>query len=288
MILVTGANGLYGRSVIESLLARMPASDLVVSTRDTAKAEDLARQGCGVRHGDFDQPETLRRAFAGADTALINGTNYGTASEVRARQQAAAIRAAEATGVTRIVVTTWQDLDNCPLEMASDFPGTEKLAVASAPACTILRLTYGMATALARDVKSALETGILNAPAGDARATPAAAADLAEATANVLVEEGQAGKTYELTGPEPITWDDLAALASTLAGKEIRYAPVSDDEFRAQVTAAGWPPAAIEMLIAYYGALRDGWASPPSPDMAELLHRPPASSLEAVRDALTP
>jgi NAD(P)H dehydrogenase (quinone) len=287
VILVTGANGLYGRSVIENLLARMPSRDLAVSVRDPAKAADLARQGCDVRHGDFDQPETLCDAFAGAETVLINGTNYGTASEVRAHQQAAAIRAAEAAGVSRIVITSWQDLDNCRLEMASDFPGTEKLAAASAPACTILRLTYGMATALARDVKSALSTGALSAPAGDARATPAAAADLAEATANVLAEEGHSGKTYELTGPETITWDDLASLASTLAGQEIRYCPVSDDEFRAQVAAAGWPPAAVEMLIAYYGALRDGWASTPSSDLAALLHRPPVGSLEAVRQALT-
>jgi NAD(P)H dehydrogenase (quinone) len=283
VILVTGANGRYGRSVIETLLARMPSEDLAVSVRDVAKAADLASQGCDVRHGDFDQPETLSDAFAGAETVLINGTNYGTASDVRARQQAAAIGAAEAAGVTRIVVTTWQDLDNCPLEMASDFPGTEKLAAVSAPAYTILRLTYGMATALARDVKSAVAAGILSAPAGDARATPAAAADLAQATANVLAEAGHAGRTYELTGPEPITWDDLASLASTLAGQEIRYCPVSDDEFRAQVTAAGWPPAAVEMLIAYYGALRDGWASTPSPDLGDLLYRAPASSLEAVR-----
>jgi uncharacterized protein YbjT (DUF2867 family) len=99
----------------------------------------------------------------------------------------------------------------------------------------------------------------------------------------VLAEAGHAGRTYELTGPEPITWDDLASLASTLAGQEIRYCPVSDDEFRAQVTAAGWPPAAVEMLIAYYGALRDGWASTPSPDLGDLLYRAPASSLEAVR-----
>ncbi|WEO92927.1 NAD(P)H-binding protein [Streptomyces sp. FXJ1.172] len=286
MIVVTGANGAFGGLVVEQLLARIPASDLAVSVRDTVGAARIACRGVDVRHGDFDRPETLPKAFAGADTVLINGTNYGAAPQVRARQQAAALQAAQAVGATRIVITSWQDLDNCPLETVSDFPETESLVAASGASWTVLRLTYGMSASLARDVQSALTVGTLAAPAGGARATPAAVGDLADATANVLSGIGHDGKTYELTGPDAITWDDLATLATTLAGKEIGYRPVPDEEFRDQVLATGFSAPVIDMLVAYYQAFRAGWASTPSPDLGHLLRRQPTASLDAVRQAV--
>ena len=298
MILVTGANGPFGRLITEHLLTRVPAGELAVGVRDPAAAQTLTHQGVRVRHGDFDRPGTLVDAFAGADTVFVNGTNYGAAPAVRTRQQAAAIRAAEAAGATRIVVTSWPDLENCALDLAtgssaterliaaSGSPDNERLGAASWPAYTILRLAFGLAPALARDVHTALAAGVLGAPAGDARATPAAISDLAEASANVLVEGGHEGRTYELTGPDAITWADLATLASALAGTDIRYESVPDAEFRHQSLAAGFPASAIDNLLALYAAFRSGWASRPSPDLAYLLHRPPIGSLDAVRQVL--
>jgi NAD(P)H dehydrogenase (quinone) len=286
MIVVTGGNGAFGRQVVEQLLARIPASGLVVSVREPAAAAALTARGIEVRRGDFNDPASLTDAFAGAETVLINATNYGTGPRVRAAQQAAAIRAAVTVGADRVVATTWQDLDNCPLELASDFPATERLITRAGPAWTILRLCYGMAASLARDVASAVATGNLAAPAGDARATPAAVTDLAEATANVLVEAGHDGHTYELTGPIAVSWTDLAALATTLGGRKIRYRRVTGDEFRDQVVALGFPPSLVGMLLQYYAAFRAGWAGSPSTDLSRLLGRPAVESLDAVRHAV--
>ena len=110
---------------------------------------------------------------------------------------------------------------------------------------TILRLTSDMAALVAREVRWAVAAGTLTAPARQARTTPAAITDLAEATANVLRESGHEGVTYELTGPDPVSWDDLAALASSISGKNVRYQPVDDREYREHVTALGIPEAAI-------------------------------------------
>jgi NAD(P)H dehydrogenase (quinone) len=285
MIVITGANGAFGRLVVEQLLTRMPAAELVVSVREPA-ASPFAAQGISVRHGDFDEPATLPAAFAGAHTVLINGTNYGAPSADRARQQAAALRAAHNAGATRIVVTTWADLDNCPLEFVRDFPETEKLAAAWGPGWTVLRMTYGMAASLARDVNTARQTGVLTAPAGIAHATPTSVRELADAAATVLVEPGHDARTYELTGPDAISWDDLAALASDVSGRSIAYRPVSDEEFGVQVRAAGWPPPAVDMLLDYYRAFRAGWANTPQTDLAAVLRRPATGSIEAVREAL--
>lgn len=280
MIVVTGANGAYGRQVVERLLTRVPAGRLAVSVRDPS----VPQQARHVRQGDFDRPETLSEAFAGAGTVLINGTNYGTSPEDRARQQAAAITAAVRAGAHRVVITSWTDIEHCPLTYFRDYPRTEQLLTAIAPSWTILRFTYGMAASLARDVNTAIRAGVLAAPAGAARATPAAVADLAEATAEVLLDDRHAGHTYELTGPDAIDWDDLAALAADQAGRPIAYQPVDDEQFGAQMRAAGWTPAMVEMLLAYYAAFRAGWAGTPTPDLAAILGRPPTSGRQAVRE----
>jgi NAD(P)H dehydrogenase (quinone) len=287
MIVITGGNGPFGRRVVNNLLSRMPAGEFVVSVRDPAAAADLRARGVTVRHGDFDHPESLPAAFAGADTVLVNGTNYGTPPDTRGRQHAAAIRAARQAGARHIVVTSFPDPERNALPMAADAAGTESVLAQSAVQWTVLRMVYGMDQALARDVRWAEAAGELVAPAADARTTAATLAELAEATATVLTSDQHTNRTYELTGPDTIGWDDLAALAATRTGKPIRYRPASDDEFRAFAVGLGFPnrPDAISGLLDFYRAFRSGWASTPTNDLAHLLARPPTPSLEAVRAA---
>ena len=68
MIVITGATDQLGRLVIQSLLERgaSPAS-LVAAVRQPARAADLAALGVQVRQADYEQPETLQTAFAGAE-----------------------------------------------------------------------------------------------------------------------------------------------------------------------------------------------------------------------------
>jgi NAD(P)H dehydrogenase (quinone) len=285
MIVITGGNGEFGRLVAGHLLDHLPAGKVTVTVREPRKAGPLKDRGADVRHADFDEPATLVRAFKDADTVLINGTNYGTAPARRAQQHAAAITAAAESGAGRLVITTWQDLDHCPMPEVSDYPATETRARAARTPVTIMRLTSDLAALVARDVRWAVAAGTLTAPAGQARITPAAVTDLAEATANVLREAGHEGVTYELTGPDPVSWDDLAALASSISGKNVRYQPVEDREYREHVTALGVPEAVVGMLLDYYAAVRSGWASSPASDLAQLLHRAPASTIEALRQA---
>ncbi|WP_427890469.1 NAD(P)H-binding protein [Kribbella sp. GL6] len=278
MILVTGANGAFGRRIVEYLLDR-PAK-LAVSVREPARAAALAAKGVDVRHGDFDVPETLAKAYEGAETILINATNYGSAVSGRiVAQLSPVLQAAKAAGAERLVITTWQDLDNCPLPYAQDFRTVEDLARNAFPTAIVLRMTYGMAASVARDVQWAEATGVLTAPAGAARVAPAATDDLAAAAANAVLTAAAAARTYDLTGPDAIDWNDLAGLAG------VDYRAIDDDQFRTQAEAAGFPPEAVGMLLDYYAAFRSGWAGAPTTDLADLLGRRPASSLDAVRQA---
>jgi NAD(P)H dehydrogenase (quinone) len=92
--------------------------------------------------------------------------------------------------------------------------------------------------------------------------------------------------TYELSGPDAIGWDDLAALAAELSGRDLRYRAVDDDEYRAYAIGLGFPEQAMDMLLAYYAAVRAGWAGTATGELARPLGRPPTASIDAVRQAL--
>ena len=71
MIVVTGATGQLGRLVMEELLDKLPASEVVAAVRNPAKASGWARSGVQVREADYSRPETLATAFAGAEKVLL-------------------------------------------------------------------------------------------------------------------------------------------------------------------------------------------------------------------------
>ena len=63
-------------------------------------------------------------------------------------------------------------------------------------------------------------------------------ADIAEVAATVLTTDGHAGRGYELTGPEAVTFDDVAGHLSDLVGRPIGFIPVPDDAAFAQLVGA--------------------------------------------------
>src|SRR5436305_15051061 len=103
MIVVTGASGHLGRLVIESLLKKMPAGEVVAAVRDPAKVKDLAARGVQVRLADYNRPETLPAALQGATRLLlISGSEVGR----RVAQHQAVIDAAKRAGVGLIAYTS--------------------------------------------------------------------------------------------------------------------------------------------------------------------------------------
>lgn len=283
MFLVTGAGGeLFGRPVLDRLRGLVPAADIIAGTRDPASAAGLAETGVSLRRFDFDDPDSMTAAFRDVTAVLINGTNYGTPAQRRGPQHVAAIRAAVAAGVPRIVYTSWPDPERYPLPMMADFAASEALLRSLSADATILRTTYGLAQTVGRDVTTAVAAGVLAAPAGRARTAPAHIDDLAEAAAQVLLDDRHRGRCYTLTAANGIDWDDLATLASTIAGKPIEYRSIEDEQFLTTVAAQGVPADSAQILLEVHRAFRGGWTGTPTEDLARILGRVPRPALDAV------
>jgi NAD(P)H dehydrogenase (quinone) len=277
MLLVTGANGKLGRSIVEELLRRAPEGDFAVSVRDTSAAADLAERGVEVRQGDYDDPGTLRTAFRGVDRLLL----MPTAEPNREAQLKVAVEAAVEAGVTHIVYPGAHAADRFDSPLLGMHKRIEDLIKESGAAWTFLRNAI-YADVIASDVQAAVQFGELAVPAGSAVVAPVLRRDLAIATVAVLTGEGHEGKVYELTGSDVVGWAELAGLASKKAGKPIGYRAIDDQEAEARLRGAGLPDEHVGALLSFYAAYRAGWCGTPSADFELLTGRKATPSLQAI------
>ena len=232
MIIVTGATGPLGRGVVEHLLQRVPADQVGASVRDPAKAADLAARGVRVRRGDFAEPESLAAAFADAAQVLV--VSVDQLGDAARRLHRAAITAARAAGARRVLYTSHMGARaDSPFAPASDHAAAEAVLAEGDAPFTALRHGFYAESAL-HLIGHGIEAGEIRAPK-DGPVSWTARADLAEADAVLLAEEGRLdGVTPPLTAPEAFTMADLAAIASELAGREIRRVVVPDDDLLAK------------------------------------------------------
>lgn len=107
-LLVSGASGQLGRLVLFELLdaRRVQPNQIIATTRTPELLSDFARRGVIVRKADFDQPDPLPKAFAGARRMLIISTTPELEGTSRAKKQIAAIKAGVDAGVEQIIYTS--------------------------------------------------------------------------------------------------------------------------------------------------------------------------------------
>ena len=189
MIIVTGATGHLGHAIVEKLVGRVPANRVGASVRDPDKAADLRALGVRVRGGNFEDPESLRHAFEGATQVLIVSSNARGSGGNPLVQHRSAIEVARAVGAGRIVYTSHMAASRSSVfPPAHDHAATEDMLHQSGLAWTALRHGFYAASGIML-MGDALETGVLEAPA-DGKVAWTAHADLAEAAAIILADEG--------------------------------------------------------------------------------------------------
>jgi NAD(P)H dehydrogenase (quinone) len=282
MIVVTGANGQLGQLVIQSLLRSVPASQIVAAVRQPAKAGALAALGVQVREADYNRPDTLDAAFAGADKVLLISS-----SEVGQRQpqHQNVIDAAVRAGVKLLAYTSLLKADTSPLGLAAEHLATERALKASGLPHVVLRNGWYTENYLA-SVPAALAHGALIGSAGEGRIASAARADYADAAAAALTLPDQAGQVYELAGDSAYTLAELAAELSQATGKTIPYVNLPEADFKGALLQAGLPEPIADLLAnsdtgAAQGGLYDG-----SGQLGRLIGRPTAALATLLRASL--
>ncbi|MDT0613381.1 SDR family oxidoreductase [Streptomyces lancefieldiae] len=287
MIIVTGATGKLGRQIVERLLTRVPAERVGVSVRDPEKAQAkaFAEQGVRVREGSFTDVAGLAHAFEGATQVLI--VSVDKMGDECVKQHRAAIEGAVAAGARRILYTSQMGSGPAShFQACRDHAATEEALRDCGVPFTSLRNGFYAASAM-HFLDHAVESGRIVLPA-DGPVAWTAHADLAEATAAILADEGCFdGPTPPLTGSQALTFDDIAALATEITGRAFTRTTAPDEQFREQLVGQGVPAETADQLLGIFAAGRADEFADVDPTLASLLGREPVSLATVLRERLS-
>lgn len=151
---------------------------------------------------------------------------------------------------------------------------------------TILRPAFFQQNFTEGAFAGALTSGVLTGPVGDGAEAFIDVHDIAAvAAASLLDPAGHAGAQYELTGPQALTYSDVAALL-TAHGHPVRYQPITLTQWLTEVTSAGLPDDYAQFLGGLLTHIASGSGSRPGPAVEQATGRPPRSLAEmlATRD----
>jgi uncharacterized protein YbjT (DUF2867 family) len=109
--------------------------------------------------------------------------------------------------------------------------------------------------------------------------------DVADVAATALSEEGHVGKVYELTGPRLLTFEQAVGEVAAATGREIRYVPVSIEEYSAAAREHGLPDEVVEFLTYLFGEVLDGRNASLTDGVQRALSREPRDFSRYAREA---
>ena len=279
-IVVTAATGHLGQLVIDELLERVPADQVVAVARNAEKAAPLAARGVEIRIADYNDPAALAAAFGAGDTVLlISGLEPN-----RVAQHQAVIDAAKAAGVARIAYTSVLGGPEADFDLAADHLTTEQAIVDSGLPYTFLRNGW-YHEVYTDQIAVQLEHGVVGS-AGDGRIGSASRRDFAAAAAVVLTGEGHEKTAYELNGDAAWTLTEYAAELSRQSGKDVAYSNVPAATQLEILIGAGVPEFFAPILVDVDDAISRGRLAGRGNDLSRLIGRPTTTIADAIAAAL--
>ena len=121
-------------------------------------------------------------------------------------------------------------------------------------------------------------------PAGDVPEPFVDAEDIADVAVAALTEDGHAGELYELTGPRLLTFAEAVGEISRAAGRKVRYAPISTEEFASALSQGGVPSEVTELMIYLFTKVLDGRNAHLTAGVRRALGREPKDFADYARD----
>jgi uncharacterized protein YbjT (DUF2867 family) len=274
-VLVTGATGNTGSGLIPTLLKS--GINVRAFVRDDAKAQALKDAGAEIIIGDLDQPETIAPAVEGVDKIYLLTWNGPT----QAQQVENVLKAARQSGNPHIVRhSMWGSEKSRIIQQGVQ---AEKAVMSSGLPWTLLKPTFFMQNTMMA-AQTIASGGVIYWDVGDGKIGMIDVRDIVEVAAAVLTGRGHEGKNYILTGPETISFHEVASTFSKVLGKKVQYVCVPGEASLESMVSMGFP----EWIARGYGELMEGFsegfASSTTENVASLSGHPARSFEQFARD----
>jgi uncharacterized protein YbjT (DUF2867 family) len=274
MILMVGATGLVGSAALRQLTARgVPVRALV---RSAEKAAALAGPGVETVSGDLERPGSLDAALDGVTRTLLISPLHprqveGQGNFVEAARRAGAVHIVKLSGLGTAL--------DSPLRSGRWHAQTERHIADAGLPWTYLHPPFFMQNLL-RSAAVIAAQGMLVASMQAGKIAMVDARDVAAVAVAALTSDDHVGKTYTITGPEALSFQEVAQKLAAASGKRVTYKDVPLATVRQELAATDIPAWLVEVRMEFAAALRDGYAAAVT-DTVQAVTGEPARTFDA-------
>ena len=285
IILVTGPTGNVGSEVVKQLSAAYPHVRVRAAVRSLNDAAEVLGLGAELVEMDYNRPESLSKAVNGINKLFLLTPFESNMVELSSNL----ISEARKFGAIKHIVK--QSVMGAGAE-----PGiipsrlhrqAEKSIEESGIPFTFLRPNFFMQNFINFLGSTIKNQNAIYLPAGEGKVSFVDVHDIAAVAAKILFEEhGHNGKSYNITGPEALSYGDAAEILSNELGKKITYVNISDEDARNGMRAMGMDKWFIDSMIELYDISRKGYASEVSPALEQIIGRKSISFSQFVKESI--
>jgi uncharacterized protein YbjT (DUF2867 family) len=285
MILVIGGRSKVGAALIGELLGRGEQVRALVRAGEPAGHRATAAE---VVTGDLADEGSLVTAMAGVEKVFLLSSPHPDAVGWHRN----AIDAARRTQVQLLVRSSILGADReSPAEFISAHTTCDRYLEDSGLPYVIVRPNLFLQNIPESTIPAIDASGTFYADAGEARISMVDTRDVAAVAAFALTEPGYAGAHFDVTGPEALSYTDVAAKLTSVLGRRISYVGASDDAVRQALLGAGLTAWFAGALVGLYQDYRrsgtGGYAAQVTETVQRLTGRP-ARSLDDLLGEIAP
>lgn len=260
--LILGATGTTGSELVRRLAAKGVRA-LRATHRKPAHADDVQL--------DLASGSGVREAFATARRSFLMCPPGFTNQDVLLGR---AIEAAREARHERVVLMSAMGADADP---SAPLRKAELALERSGLPFAILRPNWFMQNFHTFWLHSIRTQGRIQLPVGTAKGSFLDARDTAACAAELLAGAAPLGSAWDLTGPEALDHDAVAALLTRACGRPIQYEDISPEAARAGLLAAGLPPDYAEFLLLILSFFKAGYSARVTDSVLRLSGRAPTT-----------
>ena len=258
MILITGASGSVGKTVLQEAIGKEPKVRAMYRSKEEAAK---APAGCEPVVADFSDKQSLRGAVEGVTSVFLVCSPIPQLVELESN----VVDVCKESGVKHVVLNSAMGAGDYGKSFPSWHRKVEDKLKASGMSYTILRPNGFLQNIVAFHAASIRTQGAFYQAMGDAKVSYLDVGDIAAVAVKALQGGAHAGKTYELNGPEAISNEEMAKRISKVGGRPVKFVDIPEAAQREAMLGLGmpdWQVTALLELQQYYkqggGAKTDG------------------------------
>lgn len=286
-ILVTGATGTVGSEVIKQLLSKNSNNtniQIKAAVHSLKKEKKLAEDNrVKLVEIDYTKPTIIQEACKDVDRLFLLTPFQSNMVELSSNL----VNEAKKNGsIKHIVKLSVMGADAEPgITGGRLHKQAEKIIEDSGISYTFLRPNFFMQNFVNFFSQTIKEQGSFYIPADNGKVSFVDVRDIASVAVQTLANDSKHNrKSYNITGPEAISYAQAAEILSKEVGREIKYQNIPEEQARQGMKAAGMDEWLINSMSELFGIIRAGYASDVSPAVEEVTGKKPISFSQFAKD----